>query len=430
MQPAPPKRAHIRNRILDRLAHCKEQGHAPDRLTALNIFFELGLEFESLHDFKSLCVLVPDICLGTPASLYMRGPKGDLRLRRTTSVQGARLFSLPDPPCPESPGIVRTAGGAVVTICDPEHQPRLIGALVLHRETPPDEDAFWLEFARGAARIMAVKQTAVSNRKHLTFINNLVRDIGHNVIVPNIQFKLLFLQLERQLTRLQRRIDGLAPPRHDAPDLDARLELPVLARDLLSLQKTISTRFQQSSLFLESLLRRGHFEKGGYDLLLRPCRFKSQVFEPQIERFLSMFRAQDIRIEVAPDVRIDEEIVLQADLGLFSQVFANLLANAIKYTRTVAGEKLMRYGWETVPDAFGQGREGVRLFVATTGPEIPPGEQARLFEEGFRSAGADGEDGSGHGLSFVKQIVELHHGRVAYAHEAPMNIFSIIMPRA
>ena len=90
----------------------------------------------------------------------------------------------------------------------------------------------------------------------------------------------------------------------------------------------------------------------------------------------------------------------------------------------------MRYGWETVPEAFGQDREGVRLFVATTGPEIPPDEQARLFDEGFRSTGTDGEDGSGHGLSFVKQIVELHHGRVGYAYEAPMNIFSIIMPRA
>lgn len=435
MQPAPPKRAHIRTRILERLARRKDEGLPADRLTALNIFFELGLEFESLRDFKSLCVLVPDICLGTPASLYMRGPKGDLRLRRTTSAQGSKVFSLPDPPCPQSPGIVRTDGATIVTICDAEQEPTLLGALSLHREVPPDEDAFWLEYARGAARVMAVKLTAVSNRKRLTFINNLVRDIGHNVIVPNIQFKLLFLQLERQLTQLQHRIDGLAPPRRDAPDRDARLELPVLARDLLALQKTISRRFQHSSLFLESLLRRSHFEKGGYDLLLKPCRFKSQIFEPQIERFLSMFRAQGIRIEVAPDVRIDEDVVLQADLGLFSQVFANLLANAIKYTRPAGqdggtGEKLMRYGWETVPDSFGQGREGVRVFVATTGPEIPPAEQARLFDEGFRSAETDSVDGSGHGLSFVKQIVELHRGRVGYAYEAPMNIFSIIMPRA
>ncbi|KAF5051385.1 hypothetical protein DSECCO2_419650 [anaerobic digester metagenome] len=68
--------------------------------------------------------------------------------------------------------------------------------------------------------------------------------------------------------------------------------------------------------------------------------------------------------------------------------------------------------------------------MATRGPGIRPGEQAGLFDEGVRSAGTDSEGGSGHGLSFVKQIVELHRGRVGYAYEAPMNIFSIIMPRA
>lgn len=432
MQPKPPPRAHIRTRILDRLAR---SGDSPDRLAALNIFFDLSLEFESLRDFKSLCVLVPDMCLGTPASLYLRGPRGDLRLRRTTSPQGQKVFSLPDPPCPRSPGFFRTPGAAVLTICGAGDETELIGALCLHRDVPAGEEPFWLDYALAVARMMAVKQTAVSNRKRLTFITSLVRDIGHNVIVPNIQFKLLFLQMERQMAHLQRRVGELAPPRHDAHDREPRLELPVLARDLASLQKTISKRFQQSSLFLESLLRRSHFEKGAYDLHLRPCRFKSQVFEPQIERFLSMFRAQDIRIEIAPDVRIDEDILLQADLGLFSQVFANLLANAIKYTRAVpldggAGRKLMRYGWETADDAFGPGRGGVRLFVATTGPEIPPGEQALLFDEGFRSADTDAVDGSGHGLSFVKQIVELHHGLVGYAYEAPMNVFSITMPRA
>jgi signal transduction histidine kinase len=432
MQPKPPQRAHIRTRILDLLAR---SGDAPDRLAALNIFFDLSLEFESLRDFKSLCVLVPDMCLDTPASLYMRGPRGDLRLRRTTSPQGQKVFTLPDPPCPRSPGILRSPGAAVVTICGDGEEADLIGALCLHREVPRGEDAFWLAYSRGVARMMAVKQTAVSNRKRLTFITSLVRDIGHNVIVPNIQFKLLFLHMERQLARLQRRIGELAPPRHDAPDRESRLDLPILARDLASLQKTISKRFQESSLFLESLLRRSHFEKGAYDLHLRPCRFKSQVFEPQIERFLPMFRAQDIRIEIAPEVRIDEDILLQADVGLFAQVFANLLANAIKYTRAMPLEdaregKLMRYGWETAADAFGPGREGVRLFVATTGLEIPPGEQALLFDEGFRSAGTDAVDGSGHGLSFVKQIVELHRGRVGYAYEAPMNVFSITMPRA
>jgi signal transduction histidine kinase len=213
-----------------------------------------------------------------------------------------------------------------------------------------------------------------------------------------------------------------------------RLELPDLARDLLHLQRAISSRFQQSSLFLESLLRRSHFEKGNYDLQLKPCEFKSQILEPQIERFRSMFQYQDIRIEVDPEVRIDEDVQLEADVGLMAQVFANLLANALKYTRPMPGPggapvRLMRYGWENLPGAFGRGKPGIRLFVATSGPEVPSGERSRLFEEGFRSAGTEAVGGSGHGLCFVRQIVELHKGRVDYAYESPMNVFSIILPR-
>lgn len=433
MQPLTPKRAHIRARILERLARCGDDELAPDRLRALDVLFDLSLEFESMRDFKSLCVLVPDLCLGTPASLYLRGPKGDLRLRRTTSPNAQTPFAIPDPPCPGAPGIFRADGSTIVTVCDAEADPNLLGVLCLHRETPPGDDSFWLAYSRRVARIMALKQAALGNRKRLTFISSLLRDIGHNVIVPNIQFKLLFLQMERQLAGLSRRIGELSPPRHDAPDREARLELPALVRELLAQQRTIARRFQQSSLFLESLLRRGHFEKGDYDLHLRPCKLGSQILEPQIERFEPMFRSQGIRIEIGPDVRIDADIQLHADLGLFSQVFANLLANAIKYTRPASGPaaaegKLMRYGWETLPDAFGRGRAGVRIYVATTGAEIPPAEQTRLFDEGFRSAGNGEVDGSGHGLSFVRQIVELHHGRVGYAYEAPMNIFSIVMP--
>ncbi len=432
MQPTAPNRAHIRSRILEKLSALGQDG--PDRLAALNVFFDLSLEYDSLRDFKTLCVLVPDICLSTPASLYLRDTRGRLRLRRTTSAQGQKALTLPDPPCPDDPGIVRQDGGAIVGICDAEHDPALLGVLCLHRPVAPEDDGFWLEYARWTARIMAVKQASVSNRKRLTFINNLMRDIGHNVIVPNIQFKLFFLQMERHLALMESRIGELVPARPDAPDREARRELPFLARDVRVLQQAISRRFQQSSLFLESLLRRSHFEKGNYDLVLKPCKFKSQIIEPQLERFRPMLRAQGIRIEIDPDVRIDEDIQLQADLGLISQVFANLLANAVKYTQPmpVPGEtdaKILRYGWESLTEAFGPGKPGVRLFVATSGPEVPPGEQSRLFEEGFRSSGTDSIDGTGHGLSFVKQIVELHKGRVGYAYDAPMNVFSVLLRR-
>lgn len=433
MQPSTTSHMRIRARILDEFARLGNLAPPAPGIPALAVLLGLSLELDSFRDLKTLCVLVPDLCLGIPASLYMRAPDGELRLRRTTSAAALKSFALPDPPCPDSRTIARMDGHTVVALCDAGEGSELIGALCLHRQTPPEEDPFWLHFARTAAQLIKLKRGSVANRKRLTFIGNLFHDIGHNVIVPNIRFKLLFLQMERQLARLVQLLDELSPPRGDAPDREARQELPGLARRLLGQQRNISRRFQQSSLFLESLLRKSHIEKGAYDLQLRACKFKSQIFEPQLERFMDMFREQGIRIEIDPDVRIDEDITLLADLGLVSQVFANLLANAVKYTRPMplpgGGEgKLMRYGWSVVPDALGPGRPGVRLYVATTGVEIPAEEQSRLFDEGFRSGTSEAGEGSGHGLFFARQIVELHSGRVGYEYAAPMNIFHMLLP--
>ena len=434
MQPSLHVRRHIRAYLQERLSRCAHDDRAAARSAALSLFFEASFEFESLRDLKSLCVLVPDVCLDTPASLYMLGPKDTLKLRRTTSTHGHKLVTFPEHACPDQSSMTRLDGMSAVPICETGPEPRLIGVLCLHKELCPAEEAFYLEYARSTARLMAVKQVAISNRQRLTFINNLVRDIGHNVIVPNMHFKLLFLQMEKQLDGLARKVDALDPARPDSQDRALRRELPPLVKDLQAKQKSISKRFQQSSLFLESLLRRSHFEKGRYDLQLRPCKFKSQVFEPQLERFRPLLSAQGIAIRIAPDVRIDEDIVLDADLGLISQVFANLLANAVKYTTAMPmdsgrEEKLVLYGWKTLPHAFGSGQPGIRLFISTTGQQIPRQEWSRLFDADFRCSDAENMEGSGHGLYFVKQIVELHKGRVGYSYETPMNTFEVTLPR-
>ena len=88
MQPSLHVRRHIKAYLQERLSRCAHDDRAAARSTALSLFFEASFEFESLRDLKSLCVLVPDVCLDTPASLYMLGPKDTLKLRRTTSTHG------------------------------------------------------------------------------------------------------------------------------------------------------------------------------------------------------------------------------------------------------------------------------------------------------------------------------------------------------
>lgn len=424
----------IRAAISRRLETLRDQTQPSAFAIALNIFFDLALEYESMRDFKSLCVLIPDACLSVPASLFQKGRQGAFQLRRTTVPHKPRLTVFPEPSCFQLDVPVRRDGLTAFPIREKESsRHEFLGILCLHRTLNRDEEKFFADYASRVAKVMQIKQTAISNRQRLTFINTLVRDIGHNVIVPNMQFKLLFMQMEKQIQTIAEQINRLAPIRTGTPDRAVRLQLPHDVQELKSQLNVIAKRFQLSSLFLESLLRRSHFEKGNYDLLLRPCKFKSQIFEPQIDRFRPLLKSQGVAIMIHPDVRIDEDIVFEADLGLMSQVFANLLSNAVKYTQSVSSpsegtSKKMIYGWKSLPKAFGPESHGIRLFISTTGQPIPPGDAPRLFEADFRCAAEGAQEGSGHGLFFVKQIIELHKGRVGYEYSNNFNTFHITLP--
>lgn len=434
MQLLVPARKHLRARILEKIGADHVDGPtSPEK--ALLVFLDLSLEYEALREFKSLCVLVPEVCLKTPASLYLQNRHGVLQLRRTTNSQGPKSIHFPEPICPAEARMIQHGDFHAFPICDQTAPDPVLGVFCVHKPLSPAEQTFFAEYTERVARVMSLKQSVVSGRQRLTFINNLVRDIGHNIIVPNMHFKLLFLRMDKALAELSRSIDSLAPPRGGAQDSAIRRMLPDQVRDLRNQLTVITKRFQQSSLFLESLLRRGHFEKGRYDLVLRMCKFKSQILEPQMERFRALLQEQGVRIEIAPDVHIDQEIILHADLGLLSQVVANLLSNAVKYTQPVqtpsgTSRKRLIYGWDVEPNTFGPDKDGIRIYIATTGNPLPAEDAARLFEADFRSAASGPAEGTGHGLFFVRQIVGLHGGRVKYEHSRHMNIFSIVLPHS
>lgn len=96
---------------------------------------------------------------------------------------------------------------------------------------------------------------------------------------------------------------------------------------------------------------------------------------------------------------------IQADNARLYQVFNNLLSNALKFT-----------------DAGGQIKVSVRLkepewvtvCVTDTGRGIAPDDLPKLFNR-FRQTSTRatrGEQGSGLGLSIVRQLVHMHHGEV------------------
>ncbi len=100
---------------------------------------------------------------------------------------------------------------------------------------------------------------------------------------------------------------------------------------------------------------------------------------------------------------------IQGDRFRLEQVFQNLLANAIKYARREDVALRVQIRWET--------RENmVRVRVADNGPGIDPAYREKVF--GLFERLEPDMEGTGVGLSIVRRIADLHHGR-AWIEETP-----------
>lgn len=93
-----------------------------------------------------------------------------------------------------------------------------------------------------------------------------------------------------------------------------------------------------------------------------------------------------------------------ADADLLTRALTNLVANAIKYSPA---------NTDVVISTATTG-ESLLLSVSDQGCGIPPEHRARIFEKFFRVPRAENADtpGTGLGLALVREIAELHGGRV------------------
>jgi signal transduction histidine kinase len=118
--------------------------------------------------------------------------------------------------------------------------------------------------------------------------------------------------------------------------------------------------------------------------------------------------AMDLYSEVAEDKGItltldaaSDTPPIQADRIRLTQVVANLIDNAVKYTPAP--------GRVTV--STGRSDGGVEVIVADTGPGIAAEDQARVWERLYRADQSRSQRGLGIGLSLVRAIVQAHGGR-------------------
>lgn len=438
---------NVSARILAKIGNYKAYNFTQLQSVALNIFFDLAQEFSSVEDVYAVCVMVPKTLFNLKCTLYVLDGHNDIvSCCSSHCPRHVQDIQFAEEPVVSDGHLLIPIKGNRELISQLPFTPRgdTIGMLEIFPADSLNEHdrLFWGRYANRIGFQLHNRFISMKNKEHVQFIRNLVKDIGHNVIVPNMYFKLFYKRLEARINLirpLQEKFKNLKRScLVDGERLEAewgRVEndIDYVYNTIQDQFKEIYSHYQNTSLFLETLLRTSHFEEGRYVLEKRRCNFKSQIIDPQVERYTARLADRGIEIDTSMGGVPDQEIEVVVDLGLIAQVYSNLFSNVVKYTRDVVDgsgrkRKFMSYGWEALPDYFGPGLSGVKLNVFSSGPRIAAEQSGGLFSEGYRAENSQGEYGTGHGLYFIREVVKLHGGEVGYEPTPLGNNFFIVLP--
>lgn len=444
----------IFERIEDKKKDYERYDFSQVEFAALMTFFDLAQEFDDIDDYYHLCIAIPRSFFNLDARLYLRDSQSDaLRLITRSddededAVSASSLESTPA----EAPYY---ADGRLILPIRGKRFPadqlqlpfqshdNVLGYLIVYPILTHNHhtELFFEKYANRIGFNLHNKFLAAKNIEHLKFIRTLVADIEHNVIVPNMIYKLFLRRLKGKIAKNWEIEDLLSQENDQTPFAESGFkgilkEMKEVNRGLIEELQNIERHYKNMSLFLETLFRRDHFDHGKLSLRSKACHMKRDVVQPQLERYMAQFQKAGIAIDDRLSGIPDEDIIGVVDVGLIAQVYANLFSNALKYTQEIISEsgehkKYISYGRERLTDFFGPAKDGIKYNVFSTGPHIPSDEQVNIFEEGFRAKGALNRPGTGHGLTFIKNAVEIHGGIVGYEPTQYGNNFYFIIPQS
>ena len=105
----------------------------------------------------------------------------------------------------------------------------------------------------------------------------------------------------------------------------------------------------------------------------------------------------------ALEAAILEDIWIDGDAGLLSQMMSNLLENSLEHGRD-GGKTWLR---------LQRSKTGVVLQIGDDGPGIPADQRLQIFDRFFRGEQSRSAPGHGLGLSIVRSIVALHSAEIS-----------------
>lgn len=190
----------------------------------------------------------------------------------------------------------------------------------------------------------------------------------------------------------------------------------VLDEKMKAYVQQIKTAVKQMKQLMEDVLGMGRVEAGRLRFAPAPVNLQQLCQDLLGECFLNLTDAHEI-IFIHPDHSLETWM----DENLLRLILSNLLNNAIKYSPD-GGRIRFDYSYST-------DGQTVIFCVQDQGIGIPTLEQDQLFESFFRASNTNSIQGTGLGLTIVKQCVELHHGQIEVMSEFGVGTtFTVALP--
>lgn len=176
--------------------------------------------------------------------------------------------------------------------------------------------------------------------------------------------------------------------------------IPEEARNTAELASVITDESNRLRILVEKVLQTAIFEKAKLDLDKKKSNIHDVILRA-VDAFRLQVNGRGGIISTfldAPDPKV------QIDEPNFFNVFLNLIDNALKYTTRVPEITITTSAWHS----------GIAITVSDNGIGISRDHVKHIFEKFYRvpSGNTHNIKGFGLGLSYVKKIVDEHHGTI------------------
>ena len=190
--------------------------------------------------------------------------------------------------------------------------------------------------------------------------------------------------------------------------------LNINQEDRNSLLETAYGEAERLNRLVGNLLNMTRLEANAIHLRLEPCDIQDAI-GAALDQLEERLGKTPVKVTIPEDLPL-----VSLDFGLFGQVLANVIDNAIKYSPK-----------DTQIDIdVTQSENEIDILIGDRGIGIPEEDLEKIFDKFYRVSRPESVNGTGLGLAICKGIIEAHGGQIrADNREGGGSVITIMLPK-